>query len=178
VTTTPSRPRTPGRSRPTAEGPLPLDDAGAPAQVENGEPVGIPSPRGMARGLVAAFTQPGPMAREALRLGRDGVRILRGTAEIAPSPKDKRFADPAWSLHPAYRRLAQSYLTVAGSLDRLVGEFEAGGLKVYPEILMAPTIVGALFAILFARHEPFDMDAYRAAHIEFVLKALSAKPER
>jgi AcrR family transcriptional regulator len=58
------------------------------------------------------------------------------------------------------------------------GEFEAGGLKAYPEILMAPTIVGALFAILFARHEPFDMDAYRAAHIEFVLKALSAKPER
>jgi hypothetical protein len=29
-----------------------------------------------------------------------------------------------------------------------------------------------LFAILFARHEPFDMDAYRAAHTEFVLKAL------
>jgi AcrR family transcriptional regulator len=52
------------------------------------------------------------------------------------------------------------------------GEFEAGGLKNYPEILMAPTIVGALFAILFARHEPFDMDAFRAAHIEFVMRAL------
>lgn len=55
------------------------------------------------------------------------------------------------------------------------GEFQAGGLKAYPEILMAPTIVGALFAILFARHEPFDMDAFRAAHIEFALKALGAK---
>src|ERR671916_853255 len=69
----------------------------------------------------------GPMAREAVRLGRDTLRIVRGTDEIAPAPKDKRFADPAWSLHPGYRRLAQSYLTVAGSLDRLVGEFEAGG---------------------------------------------------
>ena len=54
------------------------------------------------------------------------------------------------------------------------GEFRADGLKAYPEILMAPTIVGALFAILFARHEPFDMDAYRAAHTEFVLKALGS----
>ncbi len=54
------------------------------------------------------------------------------------------------------------------------GEFEAGRLKDYPEILMAPTIVGALFAILFARHSPFDMDAFRAAHIEFALKALVA----
>lgn len=58
------------------------------------------------------------------------------------------------------------------------GEFEADGLKAYPEILMAPTIVGALFAILFARQEPFDMDAFRAAHIEFVLKALGAGPPR
>jgi ABC-type molybdate transport system permease subunit len=58
------------------------------------------------------------------------------------------------------------------------GEFAADGLKTYPEILMAPTIVGALFAILFARHEPFDMDAFRSAHIEFVLKALGAGPPR
>jgi AcrR family transcriptional regulator len=58
------------------------------------------------------------------------------------------------------------------------GEFHADGLKAYPEILMAPTIVGALFAILFSRHEPFDMNAFRAAHIDFALKALgSGKPE-
>jgi AcrR family transcriptional regulator len=56
------------------------------------------------------------------------------------------------------------------------GEFEADGLIAFPEILMAPTIVGALFAILFARHAPFDMDAFRAAHIEFALKALGARP--
>ncbi len=53
------------------------------------------------------------------------------------------------------------------------GEFDAGGLKRYPEILMAPTIVAALFAILFSRHEPFDMDDYRAAHVELVLRALT-----
>jgi AcrR family transcriptional regulator len=61
------------------------------------------------------------------------------------------------------------------------GEFQADGLKAYPEILMAPTIVGALFAILFARHEPFDIEKFRAAHIEFALKALgfgSSETER
>jgi polyhydroxyalkanoate synthase subunit PhaC len=127
VTTTPPRPRTSGRPRPAAEARPAPEDTGPPAPVEGGEPVGIPSPRGMARGLVATFTQPGPMAREAVRLGRDTARILRGTHDIAPSPKDKRFADPAWSLHPGYRRLAQSYLAAAGSLDRLVGNFEASG---------------------------------------------------
>jgi polyhydroxyalkanoate synthase len=81
----------------------------------------------MIQGLVATFTRPGPMARETVRLGQEGLRILRGTDEIAPSPKDKRFADPAWSSHPGYRRLAQSYVAAAAALDRLVADFEAGG---------------------------------------------------
>ncbi|MGY1694355.1 PHA/PHB synthase family protein [Geodermatophilus sp. SYSU D00814] len=87
----------------------------------------MPSTRGMVRGVVATLAQPRPLAREAVRLGRDGVRILRGTDEIAPSPRDARFADPAWSQHPGYRRLAQSYLAASASLRRLVDDFEAGG---------------------------------------------------
>ena len=59
------------------------------------------------------------------------------------------------------------------------GEFKADGLKAYPEILMAPTIVGALFAILFARHQPMDLEAFRQAHTEFVLRGLGIDlPER
>jgi AcrR family transcriptional regulator len=57
---------------------------------------------------------------------------------------------------------------------RARGEFDAGGLADHPEILMAPTIVAALFAILFAPYEAFDMDAYRTSHIDFVLRALLA----
>jgi polyhydroxyalkanoate synthase len=81
----------------------------------------------MVRGLVATFARPRPLAREAARLGRDTVRILRGTDEIAPSPKDKRFADPAWSQNPGYRRLAQSYLALSRSLNRLIDDYEASG---------------------------------------------------
>ncbi|WP_255363339.1 alpha/beta hydrolase [Geodermatophilus sp. DSM 45219] len=77
--------------------------------------------------MATVLTQPGPLAREAVRLGRDAARILRGSTEIAPSPKDRRFADPAWSLHPGYRRLAQSYLATTASLDRLVDDFAAEG---------------------------------------------------
>ncbi|RFU22136.1 alpha/beta fold hydrolase [Geodermatophilus marinus] len=81
----------------------------------------------MVRGVLATLTQPRPVAREVAHLARDSVRILRGTAEIAPRPGDKRFTDPAWTLHPGYRRLLQSYLAVAGSLDRLLADHEAGG---------------------------------------------------
>jgi polyhydroxyalkanoate synthase subunit PhaC len=126
TTTAPSR-RTPDdRERAPAQ-PAPRDESEALASVEGAEAAGLPSPRGMAHGLLATFTQPRPVAREAVRLGRDALRILRGTDDIAPSPKDKRFADPAWSSHPGYRRLLQSYLSTSASLDRLVADFEAGG---------------------------------------------------
>jgi polyhydroxyalkanoate synthase subunit PhaC len=42
-----------------------------------------------------------------VRLARDTGRIVRGDHEIAPSPQDRRFADPAWTTNPAYRRLAR-----------------------------------------------------------------------
>jgi polyhydroxyalkanoate synthase subunit PhaC len=127
VTTTASR-RSTGSSRPAdAEELVPQTESEALASVEGAEPVGVPTPRGMVRGVVSTLAQPRPLAHEAVRLGRDTVRILRGTDDIAPAPRDKRFADPAWSSHPGYRRLAQSYLAVTGSLDRLVNEYETSG---------------------------------------------------
>src|SRR3954451_10994763 len=107
--------------------PVPATEAEALASVEAAEPVGLPSRRGMVRGLLSALAQPRPLAREAARLGRDTVQILRGTDEIAPAPRDKRFGDPAWAANPVYRRLAQEYLAATGSLGRLVDEFEARG---------------------------------------------------
>ncbi len=127
TTTTEQSRRTPDDREQRPAQPAPQDEPEALASVEGAEATGLPSPRGMARGLLTTFTQPRPVAREVVRLGRDSLRILRGTDEITPSPKDKRFADPAWSSHPGYRRLLQSYLATSGSLDRLVADFEAGG---------------------------------------------------
>jgi polyhydroxyalkanoate synthase len=109
------------------ERPVPRDQSEALASVEGAEPVAIPSPRGIAGGLLSPLAQPRAVAREAAGLARDAVRILRGTDTIAPSPTDKRFADPAWSGNPAYRRLAQTYLATTGMLSRLVEDYEARG---------------------------------------------------
>lgn len=127
TTMTTHRPAQSPNGRPRPVGPAPQDEGEALASVENAEPVGIPTPRGMARSVLSVLTQPLPLTREAVQLGGDAVRILLGTDRIAPSPKDKRFADPAWSENPAYRRLAQSYLATTGSLTRLVDAFEARG---------------------------------------------------
>jgi polyhydroxyalkanoate synthase len=126
TTTRPSQTSLEPRGR-TSNGPAPQSESDALASVEGGEPVALPTPRGVVRGLVATFARPRPVAREAARLGRDSVRILRGTDEIAPSPKDKRFADPAWSQHPGYRRLAQSYVAWSDALRRIVDDYESGG---------------------------------------------------
>src|SRR5829696_7104401 len=55
--------------------PAPQGEAEALASVEGAEPVGLPTPRGMVRGVVATFAQPRPLAREILRLGGETVRI-------------------------------------------------------------------------------------------------------
>ena len=97
------------------------------APPESGEPVAVPTVSGVASGLASALGRPRAVASEAVTLGRDLVSILRGTDRIAPSPKDKRFADPAWTQNPVYRRLGQGYLALGASLTRLVDEYEAAG---------------------------------------------------
>jgi polyhydroxyalkanoate synthase len=149
VTTTTSTPHQTlsGTQRSLTEQPLPRTESEALASVESAEPIGVPSPRGMARAVLSTLAQPGPLAREAARLGRSTVRILRGTEEIAPSPRDKRFADPAWSIHPGYRRLAQSYLALTGSLNGLVDAYEARGAD-WREVEQARFVLNAFTSAL------------------------------
>jgi polyhydroxyalkanoate synthase len=105
-------------------GAVPHDEGTALSTVENLEAVAIPSAGGVLRGLALALAQGRPVGREATRLARDCVRIARGTDEHLPSPKDKRFADPAWSLNPAYRRLSQTYLAAGDAASRLVDDLQ------------------------------------------------------
>ncbi|WP_369256589.1 PHA/PHB synthase family protein [Geodermatophilus amargosae] len=125
--TKPARSRTtapPKDHRPAVEEPVPADEDEAIGVVEGGESVGIPSVVGVLRGMASALAQPGPVTRGAGRLVRDWASIARGSDEYRPSPKDKRFADPAWSTNPAFRRLCQGYLALASQLDRLVDDYE------------------------------------------------------
>jgi polyhydroxyalkanoate synthase len=76
-----------------------------------------------ARALIGQMvSHPGVAARQYLSFLGDLARIATGGSALAPDPKDKRFADPAWQESFAYRALAQSYLAWAGALNRFVDE--------------------------------------------------------
>ena len=89
--------------------------------------VGIPSAGALVKAVVAPLGQPVAVAREVNRLGRELLSIARGSSELAPSPKDKRFQDPSWTENPVYRRVGQGYLSLGRSLVRLVDDYEASG---------------------------------------------------
>lgn len=46
--------------------------------------------------------------------------IVGGHSSIAPDPKDKRFADPAWQSNAFLRALLQSYLAGQSELNRFI----------------------------------------------------------
>ena len=60
--------------------------------------------------------------RLATRLGGlagELARIAVGASEVAPSTRDRRFADPAWTQNPVLRRLVQAYLAVGRTVEGL-----------------------------------------------------------
>jgi polyhydroxyalkanoate synthase subunit PhaC len=68
------------------------------------------------------LSNPTVAARQTLRFAGELGRILTGGSELAPDPKDKRFADPAWKDSVAFRALAQCYMAWGGALNRFVDE--------------------------------------------------------
>ena len=70
--------------------------------------------------------RPGLAAGEAARLGTEFGRIAAGRSALAPAPRDRRFADPAWTGNPVLRRSVQAYLAAARSAEALVAGAELG----------------------------------------------------
>jgi polyhydroxyalkanoate synthase subunit PhaC len=61
------------------------------------------------------------------RLGSLAAELARvgvGTSTIAPSKRDRRFADPAWSQNPLLHRAVQGYLAASRTADALVHDAE------------------------------------------------------
>jgi polyhydroxyalkanoate synthase len=67
---------------------------------------------------VATTTAP----RRLSELAEEWGRIALGRSEVSPEPRDWRFENRAWQEHPAYRRLAQSYLAWTDTLLQLVDD--------------------------------------------------------
>ena len=122
--------------------------AAAPAAAAPAAPsAGRPSVTGFLRGLAGALVQPGPVVRELGQVAGDLARIVRGTEDLRPHAKDKRFLDPAWTDNPLYRRLGQGYVATTASLVRLVDEMERRGAD-WHDVERARFAVNALVAAL------------------------------
>jgi polyhydroxyalkanoate synthase len=99
--------------------------------------VGI-DPREMAEAVAAWLNRASGLLPDAGGdLARGLAGIATGRSDISPAVRDARFADPAWSENPAYRRLMQSYLLVSSELRALLERAD----------LDAPTEVRARFAL-------------------------------
>jgi polyhydroxyalkanoate synthase len=105
------------------------DDQVEETEVLGGEVVGIPSLSQSMRALGGILTPRRAVVEEVRSIPGGLTRIVRGQSAIMPS-EDRRFADPAWSENPVFRRLAQSYLAGGAGLSRLVDEREEAGLDV------------------------------------------------
>jgi polyhydroxyalkanoate synthase len=58
--------------------------------------------------------------QQSLALFAEFGRIATGCSALAPDPKDRRFADPAWTCNPLYRALVQIYLAYGDALYRFI----------------------------------------------------------
>jgi polyhydroxyalkanoate synthase subunit PhaC len=68
------------------------------------------------------LNNPAVAVRQSMTLLAEFGRIASGGSALAPDPKDRRFADPAWRDNAAYRALAQSYLAWGNALYRFLDE--------------------------------------------------------
>ncbi len=70
--------------------------------------------------LSALARRPERVASRVIDLGAELTKVLVGASSVAPSTRDARFKDPAWSENPFLRRIVQAYLVSASTVEGLV----------------------------------------------------------
>jgi len=73
-----------------------------------------------------AARQPKPFARHLSNYGKELLNIAKGTSELAPHRKDRRFKDETWHKNPLYKRGLQAWLAMRKELN---GWVEDSGLE-------------------------------------------------
>ncbi|SEP26951.1 PHA/PHB synthase family protein [Trujillonella endophytica] len=84
----------------------------------------VPPVRTAARFGATLARRPDAVARRAGALAQDLARIAVGRSDIEASPKDKRFADPAWTGNPLLHRAMQAHIAAARVAVGLVDDAE------------------------------------------------------
>jgi len=67
-------------------------------------------------------SRPIDTTRITLRTTAELAKVLVGRSDVEPGPRDKRFADPAWTGNPVLHRLCQAYLVTGSTLERVVDD--------------------------------------------------------
>jgi polyhydroxyalkanoate synthase len=75
-----------------------------------------------ARFAVRLARSPRTTGRRLGSLTAELARVVAGTSTLAPSKRDRRFADPAWTENPLLRRAVQGYLAAGRTTEQLVGD--------------------------------------------------------
>jgi len=76
---------------------------------------------GAARSLLKVMSKaPGKTATHYGRYLKELATVVKGKSELAPDPKDRRFADPAWKSNALYARLMQTYLATQKELTSVI----------------------------------------------------------
>jgi len=76
----------------------------------------------------ASVRQPMAVWNAGNRFARQCMDIARDASTLAPEPTDKRFADPAWTESPVYRRVGQAYVAWTHALDDWLAESHLEGM--------------------------------------------------
>jgi polyhydroxyalkanoate synthase len=71
--------------------------------------------------VTEAVRNPGHTVGSLRHLASNAAAAVRGGGDLAPGPKDRRFADPAWTQNFLYRRLLGVYLAADAELDVWLG---------------------------------------------------------
>ncbi|VVP97733.1 Poly(3-hydroxyalkanoate) polymerase subunit PhaC [Pseudomonas fluorescens] len=76
--------------------------------------------------LRQAIKQPVHSARHVAHFGLELKNVLFGKSELQPTSDDRRFADPAWSQNPLYKRYLQTYLAWRKELHDWIDDSNLG----------------------------------------------------
>ena len=70
-------------------------------------------------GLMAGYAakQPKPFAKHIANYVAEMIEVAKGTSELAPDRKDRRFRDESWQKNPLYKRGMQSWLAMKKELN-------------------------------------------------------------
>ena len=79
--------------------------------------------------LKATATQPAKVIAHSKSFADDVIKIMTMKSDIAPSPKDRRFADATWSQNPLFRAGMQYYLAAEKGVKNFIGDLELDELE-------------------------------------------------